>query len=124
MTRRIAASLLSAGFLLTVLVAGTPSEAKKKVFPEDKGPKTINVSKYPPKMQSYYKLFAKKCSKCHTLARPINSKKATQKDWEAYIAKMRKKPNSGIGKAEADRILQFLVYDGKVRKLKGKSTSK
>lgn len=40
-------------------------------LPQDKGPATINVSSYPPELQKSYKVFTEKCSKCHTIARPI-----------------------------------------------------
>lgn len=46
---------------------------QKNVFPNDFGPTAINVSHYPKKMQGYYRLFLSKCSKCHTVARPINA---------------------------------------------------
>lgn len=113
--------------LLTVTAAAmggqqvpAAAEAKsKKTYPEDKGPKKIDVSKYPKEMQTYYRLFDKKCSRCHTLARPINSKRTTKKDWTTYVLeRMRKKPNSGISSADRVQILKFLVYDSSVRKRK------
>ena len=57
---------------ITIGVLKIP-DATRKLFPADDGPNFIDVSSYPAKMQEYYVLFAKKCSRCHTLARPINS---------------------------------------------------
>ncbi len=82
--------LLLSVFALTAALAW--SEAKKeavideaarageKEFPGDKGPAEIDVSKYPAEQQSNYNTFAKKCSKCHTLARAINSPYALPKE--------------------------------------------
>lgn len=82
----------------------------------DKGPATIDVSKYPPEMQEDYKLFSKKCTHCHTLARPINSEFALPDEWSRYVKRMMHKPDSQISADEAKKIYEFLVYDSKIRK--------
>jgi hypothetical protein len=82
----------------------------------DKGPATIDISKYPADMQADYKVFSKKCSQCHTLARPINCDFALPDEWERYVKRMMRKPNSGISSDEAKQIFDFLVYDSKTRK--------
>ena len=92
-------------------------EAAKRPYANDFGPDAIDVSAYPPKMQRAYALFAQKCSRCHTLARPINSQWATSVFWEHYVKRMWRKPGSGINGAEAKQIWEFLVYDSQVRKL-------
>jgi hypothetical protein len=76
----------------------------------DKGPNTIDVSKYPEKMRAAYVIFAKKCSKCHTLARPINAQVSPPTWWKRYIRKMMRKPGSGINKASGKTIYKFLVF--------------
>jgi len=121
-TAVLAAAMAIAGGIPLPTAAET-NAAKK--HPEDKGPNKIDVSKYPKEMQAYYRLFDKKCSRCHTLARPINSKRTTEKDWTAYLVeRMKKKPNSGISKADRNQILKFLVYDSSVRKPKAKPEPK
>lgn len=82
----------------------------------DKGPATIDVSKYPPEMQENYKVFNKKCVQCHTLARPINCEFVLDDEWERYVKRMMRKPNSGISSAEGKKIYDFLAYDSKTRK--------
>jgi len=82
----------------------------------DKGPATIDVSKYPPEMQENYKLFSKKCTHCHTLARPINSDFALPDEWSRYVKRMMRKPDSQISADQAKKIYEFLVYDSKNRK--------
>lgn len=94
-----------------------------KRFAADKGPGTIDVSKYPKEMQDRYKnLFSPKCSHCHTLARPINTDYAPSK-WQVYIKKMMLKKNvngkdPNISGSEGKKIWEFLVFDTKTRKPK------
>lgn len=85
-------------------------------LPYDKGYARIDVSKYPKGMQEAYKVFASKCSKCHTLARPINSPYVIPEEWERYIKMMMRKPGSGIDPKSAKTIYEFLKYDSRVRK--------
>jgi Photosystem P840 reaction-centre cytochrome c-551 len=84
-------------------------------LPQDKGPAKIDVSAYPAEMQADYKLFAAKCSKCHTIARPINTM-MTKAEWERYVKRMMHKPNSGISDKQGKDIFEFLVYDQTNRK--------
>lgn len=85
-----------------------------KKFAADKGPDKVDVSKYPAEMQTAYKTFSKRCSKCHTLARPLWTR-FTADEWEKYVKRMRRKPGSGIKAEEAKTIYEFLVYDSKAR---------
>jgi len=84
-------------------------------LPQDKGPDKIDVSAYPPEMQKSYKVFAAKCSKCHTIARPINTL-MTRAEWERYVKRMMHKPNSGISDKNGKEIFDFIVYDETERK--------
>ena len=86
-------------------------------LPQDKGPDKIDVSSYPPEMQKNYKLFSGKCSKCHTIARPINTT-MTRPEWERYVKRMMHKPNSGINENQGKQIFEFLMYDETERKAK------
>lgn len=89
-------------------------------LPQDKGPDKINVSTYPPEQQKAYKVFATKCSKCHTIARPINTT-MTLPEWERYVKRMMHKPNSGISDSQGKEIYEFLAYDQVNRKDKNPS---
>ncbi len=88
-----------------------------KTYPADKGNSYIDVSNYPPKMQELYDLFTRKCSKCHTVARPINST-FTPEEWGKYVREMMRKPGSGLNPKTAGQIIEFLVYDAKHRERK------
>lgn len=89
-------------------------------LPQDKGPKQIDVSSYPEPMQKAYKTFESKCSKCHTIARPINTT-MTKDEWERYVKRMMHKPNSGISNSQGKEIFDFLAYDQATRKDKNPS---
>ena len=87
-----------------------------KVIEWDKGSNKIDVSKYPADIQAKYKVFANLCSKCHTLARPINSEFVTEDEWERYVKKMMRRGKGLIQPDDALQIYEFLVYDAKIRK--------
>ena len=104
-----------------VSAAQTAKSDKSTVsFAADKGPSKIDpkvLATYSPKAKAIYSLFRNKCSKCHTLARPLNTDLPPTK-WEEYIKRMMSKPGSGIKPSEAKEIWQFLVYDTAKRKTK------
>jgi mono/diheme cytochrome c family protein len=98
--------------LWTPLFAAAQSNV---TLPQDKGPDKVNVSTYPAEQQKGYKVFADKCSKCHTIARPINTA-MTAPEWSRYVKRMMHKPNSGISDAQGKAIYEFLAYDQENRK--------
>ncbi len=111
-------------------------------YPNDSGPATIDVSGYPAEMQGAYKLFARRCAACHTLARPINSQfleipvleqgaaRTSEPElfvdprvisvgedlWKSYVKRMTARKGSPVKWAEGRRIWTFLVYDSSRRK--------
>ena len=91
-------------------------ETKARVERFEKGPATIDVSKYPDGIKENYEVFATKCTQCHRLSRPINSDYAAPDEWSRYIKRMMHKPGSGISNAEGKKIYEFLVYDSSIRK--------
>jgi hypothetical protein len=94
------------------------AEAKARIERFEKGPATINVSKYPDGIQEDYQVFQTKCSQCHKLSRPINSDYALPEEWSRYIKRMMHKPGSGISAGDGKKIYDFLVYDSSIRKKK------
>jgi hypothetical protein len=103
-----AVAVIGAGFALA------QADARMEQF--DKGPATINVSKYPAAIQQDYAVFAQKCSQCHKLSRPINSDFVLPDEWSRYIHRMMSKPGSGIDGGAGAKIYDFVVYDSSVRK--------
>lgn len=110
--------------LVAIASLATPlfmvAQSSNVTLPQDKGPSKINVSSYPPEQQKAYKLFDDKCSKCHTIARPINTT-MTKPEWERYVKRMMHKPNSGISDKQGKAIFEFLAYDQEMRKDKNPS---
>ena len=92
------------------------AETKARVDRFEKGPATIDVSKYPDGIKDNYEVFSTKCTQCHKLSRPINSDYATPDEWSRYIKRMMHKPGSGISSADGKKIYEFLVYDSSIRK--------
>ncbi len=105
-------TMLFAGLCAPLFLVGQTSNV---TLPQDAGPKKVDVSGYPPEIQSAYKLFSSKCSKCHTIARPINTMMARD-EWERYVKRMMHKPNSGISDKQGKEIFDFVVYDQLNRK--------
>ena len=89
-------------------------QATPKTYPADKGPNFIDVTAYSPKMQGSYELFTRKCSRCHTIARPINST-FNAEEWRKYVYKMMRKPGSGLTPKTTEKIIKFLIYDSEHR---------
>ena len=104
-------------FFWLLLLCGLPLAAQNSnvKLPQDKGPDKVDTSQYPPEMQKAYKAFATKCSKCHTIARPINTTMA-RPDWERYVKRMMHKPNSSISDKQGKEIFEFIIYDEMHRK--------
>lgn len=114
--------------------AGPPESAPSKFsleqlkarFYMDLGPDAVDTAAYPPKARAGYPIFAKVCSQCHPLARPLNAPEATRQEWELHIRRMHEKTLvhgwwTEFGKADAAKILDFLEYDSKARKLDDKA---
>ncbi len=110
-------AVLLGGAALAVIGAGFAlAQADARIEQFDKGPATINVSKYPAAVQQEYAVFSQKCTQCHRLSRPINSDFVLPDEWSRYIHRMMSKPGSGIDGGTGAKIYDFLVYDSSVRK--------
>jgi hypothetical protein len=64
----------------------------------------------PPAVVADYELFAIRCSKCHSLARPLGSGITEDAYWAKYVERMRRQPGSGISPTDVPTILRFLHY--------------
>jgi hypothetical protein len=93
---------------LPLLLAAAPTD-QAPPDPRDNGPGHIDVSKWPAEQQKRNPLFEAKCSKCHPLARTINSH-FTAADWKKYAKRMIRRPNSGINEEQAVELYQFLAF--------------
>jgi cytochrome c5 len=111
---------IAASAALIARAADEPLDAETKARVErfEKGPATVDVSKYPDGIKENYEVFSAKCSQCHKLSRPINSDYAMPEEWSRYIKRMMHKPGSGISAGDGKKIFDFLAYDSSVRKKK------
>ena len=88
--RKAIRTMMIAGLTAPIFLAA--QSGGNVVLPQDKGPDKVNVSSYPAEQQKGYKVFTDKCSKCHTIARPINTT-MTKEEWSRYVKRMMHKPN-------------------------------
>ena len=111
---------IAAAAALIARAADEPLDAETRARVErfEKGPATVDVSKYPDGIKENYEVFSTKCSQCHKLSRPINSDYAIPEEWSRYIKRMMRKPGSGISTGDGKKIFDFLAYDSSVRKKK------
>ena len=70
----------------------------------------LDVATLPVEVRPDYTLFARRCSKCHQLARPLGSGIHDDATWADYVDRMRRQPSSGITRADTGPILRFLHY--------------
>jgi hypothetical protein len=76
----------------------------------DSRSETIDPATLPQDVRADYDVFAQRCSKCHSLARPLNSGIVDDDYWAMYVARMRRQPASGISVEDSRVILRFLHY--------------
>jgi hypothetical protein len=88
-------------FLITGVLFGCPAERLEGIGP---------VDALPPAVRADYEVFAQRCSKCHSLARPLNSGIEDDEFWKMYVARMRRQPGSGISVEDTVGILRFLSF--------------
>src|SRR5256885_16136139 len=70
----------------------------------------LDPRQMPVEVRADYALFAQRCSKCHSLARPLQSGIIGDDYWADYVERMRRQPGSGISPEDATLILRFLHY--------------
>jgi hypothetical protein len=75
----------------------------------------------PTTVQASYTVFSDRCSKCHSLARALNSGIESNEYWDRYVERMRRQPGSGISVDDTHVILQFLYYYAAVQRKRSSS---
>ena len=81
----------------------------------------LDPATLPENVRGDYAVFAQRCSKCHSLARPLSSGIDDDEYWAMYVARMRRQPSSGISQEDTVVVLRFLHYfseDIKAKKAK------
>ncbi len=82
------------------------------------GTDEVDQAKVPPELRGDYAVFAQRCSKCHSLARPLTSGIDDDEYWKRYVERMRRQPASGISPEDEIPILRFLHYFSEEQKKK------
>lgn len=105
----------------SVVVPEAPPERRAAaLFYSDLGPDAVDVSAYPAERRRDYEVFARVCSRCHTLARAINAPYVSRGWWEFYMARMRVRARfhgEPLSKEDMRATLDFLEHDSNARKL-------
>ena len=94
-----------------LLLVGVMLAACPVARPEGLEPGTL-----PPEVRADYNVFAQRCSRCHSLARPLNSGIDDDAYWQLYVTRMRRQPGSGITSEDEAVILRFLHFYSLERK--------
>ena len=101
-----------------------PERLPDTLYYADLGPDEIDVADYPAQQKYDYAFFRLECSRCHTLARAINSPAQSRLYWRFHLARMslhsRFRHQGPISAAGTKSILDFLEYDDQVRKVRDK----
>ena len=82
------------------------------------GSDEVDTAKIPTELRDDYGVFAQRCSKCHSLARPLTSGIDDDEYWKRYVERMRRQPASGISPEDEVPILRFLHYFSEEQKKK------
>jgi mono/diheme cytochrome c family protein len=96
-----------AASLAALLTLGGTAVAQFRIRPEEV---KIDVSSYPADIQTGYRVFANKCSECHSLASSLKQSRSTE-GWLAEVHRMQAMASSHVNNREADEIAKFLTYD-------------
>lgn len=80
----------------------------------------LDPSTLPAAQRADYELFAARCARCHSLARPLSARVSDETHWRRYVERMRRQPGAMITAEEGERIVRFLTWytspaDGGVR---------
>jgi hypothetical protein len=76
----------------------------------NRGEGGVDTASLPSAIQGDYAMFARRCSKCHSLARPLTAGITDDEFWREYVERMRRQPASGITRSDEEPILRFLHY--------------
>ena len=99
-------SLVWAGLAVFVaVIALACSGGQMQLRSED-----VDTTTMPPDVLASYRVFQRRCSKCHALARVYDSGIIDDDFWVRYVARMRRQPGSGITKNDEAVVLHYLYY--------------
>lgn len=101
--------------LLFLLQGGLSTACLTESLGRRGGLSSEQIDMLPPDVTKSYEVFAQKCSRCHTLARPLTAGITDLDHWREYVARMRRQPGSGISVADGETVLVFLKYHAEAK---------
>jgi hypothetical protein len=113
--------MLAAGGCLFAAWAGASSTATADLETTGQGREQRLVrEQFPPEYRPRYDIFARRCTKCHAMSRPIRALNTgitpvtggtfDEEGIRRYVVRMMRKPNSEIERADAREIILFLNF--------------
>lgn len=105
---------------LTALLAMVTSAFAQ--FGQHEAEVKIDTRSYPVDIQTGYKVFANRCSECHSLTSSLKQSRSSE-GWAEEVRRMQDMASSHINNREASLITKFLVYDEAHRKAAAHVTS-
>ncbi len=69
----------------------------------------VDPAEVPESLRESFDVFRVRCSKCHPLSKPYNVRLAPEA-WGKYVAKMKRRPGSGINDENGAKIVEFLKW--------------
>jgi len=72
--------------------------------------KGLDPAAVPAALRAEHELFARRCSRCHSVSVPLLAHVSDGRHWALYVERMRRQPNSGIALEEAPAIVRFLTW--------------
>lgn len=70
----------------------------------------LEPSAVPASLRAEHELFARRCSRCHSVSVPLLAHVTDPRHWVRYVERMRRQPNSGISLEESPAIVRFLTW--------------
>jgi hypothetical protein len=70
----------------------------------------LDPASVPAALRDEHELFARRCSRCHSVSVPLLAHVSDGHHWVLYVERMRRQPNSGIALEEAPAIVRFLTW--------------
>ena len=108
---RLARTRLFTPALLLVLsgCGGALSEARDSE-PASSRIAAVELGDAPEEVRDDYQVFARRCTRCHSLSRSLTTTIREPRHWDLYIEKMRRIPGAGIPKSDVPALRRFVRY--------------
>jgi len=119
-------------FAMVAVLASAPRQLPAELLVKGTGRDRVLIrSQFSQNQQGAYDLFARRCTKCHYMARvidalqtgvaPITRSKFDEKAIPKYVIKMLRKGKSGINKNEGKEIIELLLVARRLAQQPGPS---